>query len=628
MDESFRRYVPRIAAVVPLVLLFGLARDPAPDASARRELASRFRFTRMRLPVLAQSSRTIRNVRPSLAPIAAWISSVGAAVALNDLDGDGYANDVIYVDVRTDQVVVAPVPGSRARFTPFDVLGTPGLIRVSATAPMGSTPVDLDEDGRLDIVVYFWGRSPVAFFRRGAGMTASDFEARELVTPREEWYSNAATFADVDGDGHADLVVGNYFPDGAQLLDPRGTSRAMEMQDSMSRAYNGGRNRILLHARDAAGDVVFRDASYALPPRIAHAWTRAIGAQDLDGDLLPELYFANDFGADRLLRNHSVPGRPSFELVTTPRGFFDPKSKTLGCDSFKGMGVDFADLDGDATPDIFVSNITDPYALEESNLLFLSGGGRYHDASEPLGLSRSGWGWDARFGDFDNDGGAELVQATGFVKGTINRWPELHELAMGNDTLLHSEAAWPRFEAGADLSGSDRNPFFVRDAAGHFHDLARELGVDTNSITRGIATADVDADGRLDFATANQWNGSELFRNCAPHAGNFLLLDLRLPAANASTTMIVDAVPGTPSFAAIGASVRVLTRGRTAIAQVDGGNGHSGKRSHQIHVGLGNARSAEVEIHWRDRSGTVRMTHVHLASGAHTVLLATEKSRS
>src|SRR5207237_7282940 len=121
----------------------------------------------------------------------------------------------------------------------------------------------------------------------------------------------------------------------------------------------------------------------------------------------------------------------------------------------------------------------------------------------------------------------ELVQATGFVKGTINRWPELHELAMGNDTLLHSEAAWPRFEAGADLSGSDRNPFFVRDAAGHFHDLARELGVDTNSITRGIATADVDADGRLDFATANQWNGSELFRNCAPHAGNFLLLDLR-----------------------------------------------------------------------------------------------------
>jgi hypothetical protein len=628
VDDSLRRHLPRIAAVVPLLLLFALARDPSLDAEGRRELASSFRFVRAPLPVLAQSSRSIRNVRSSLAPIAAWISSVGAAIALNDLDGDGDPNDVVYVDVRTDQVVVAPVPGSRSRFTPFDLLDARGAMRIPATAPMGATPIDLDEDGRLDVVVHFWGRSPVAFFRRGAGMTAADFEARELVLPRQEWYSNAVTFADVDGDGHADLVIGNYFPDGAQVLDPRGTSAAMQMQDSMSRAYNGGVNHILLHTRDAGGSVVFRDASYALPPHIARAWTLAIGAQDLDGDLLPELYFANDFGPDRLLHNRSVPGRPSFELVVTRRGFFEPKSKVLGRDSFKGMGVDFADLDGDATPDIFVSNITDPYALEESNLIFLSGGGTYHDASERLGLSRSGWGWDARFGDFDNDGDAELVQATGFVKGTIDRWPELHELAMGNDTLLHREGAWPKFEAGIDLSGYDRNPFFVRDARGRFHDVAHELGVDTNGITRGIATADVDRDGRLDFAIANQWNESELFRNSAPHPGNFLLLDLRLPSAAENTATIVDGHAPAPSFAAIGATVRVSAAGRVATAQVDGGNGHSGKRSHQIHVGLGDARAADVEVRWRDRNGKPRLTRVRLASGAHTLLLATGRSGS
>jgi hypothetical protein len=631
VDESFRRHGLRLAALVPLFLLFALARDPAPDAAARSALAAPFRFTRTRLPVLTPSSRTIRGVRPSLAPIAAWISSVGAGVALNDLDGDGQANDVVYVDVRSDEVVMAPIAGAPGRFAPFDLLRASGAVRLPATAPMGATPIDLDEDGRLDVVVHFWGRSPVAFYRRGAGMTAADFEARELVSPRAEWYSNAATFADVDGDGHADLLVGNYFPDGAQVLDPRGTSRAMQMQDSMSRAFNGGADRILLHARNAHGEVVFRDASYALPPHVAQAWTLAIGAQDLDGDLLPELYFANDFGPDRLLRNHSLPGRPAFELVVARRGFFEPKSKVLGRDSFKGMGVDFADLDGDARPDIFVSNITDPYALEESNFAFLSGGGgvsvsgtAYHDASEPLGLSRSGWGWDARFGDFDNDGGAELVQATGFVKGTIDRWPELHELAMGNDTLLHRERAWPRFEAGADLSGFDRNPFYVRDRDGRFHDVAHELGIDTNSISRGIATADVDGDGRLDFAIANQWNGSELFRNSAPHPGNFLLLDLRLPVAATGTTTIVARAPiaRVPSSAAIGATVRVLTPGRIAIAQVDGGNGHSGKRSHQIHVGLGDARAAEVEVRWRDRTGKLHATRMHLAAGAHTLLLA------
>src|SRR3712207_7095987 len=41
---------------------------------------------------------------------------------------------------------------------------------------------------------------------------------------------------------------------------------------------------------------------------VAHSWTLAVGAADLDGDLLPELYFANDFGPDRLLHNRSQPG--------------------------------------------------------------------------------------------------------------------------------------------------------------------------------------------------------------------------------------------------------------------------------------------------------------------------------
>ena len=48
-------------------------------------------------------------------------------------------------------------------------------------------------------------------------------------------------------------------------------------------------------------------------------------------------------------------------------------------------------------------------------------------------------------------------------------------------------------------------------------------------VTRGIALADVDGDGRLDFAVANQWEPSFLFRNTAPNPGAFLGLHLRLP---------------------------------------------------------------------------------------------------
>ena len=114
----------------------------------------------------------------------------------------------------------------------------------------------------------------------------------------------------------------------------------------------------------------------------------------------------------------------------------------LGRDSFKGMGVDFGDLNNDGRPDIFVSKITQEYGLEESHFVFLSTGrvdlmkegvAPYIDRSESLGLSRSGWGWETRLGDFNNDGPLEALQATGFLKGNVNSWPELHEVVMGND---------------------------------------------------------------------------------------------------------------------------------------------------------------------------------------------------
>ena len=56
-------------------------------------------------------------------------------------------------------------------------------------------------------------------------------------------------------------------------------------------------------------------------------------------------------------------------------------------------------------------------------------------------LARSGWGWDCRLADFDNDGLLEAVQAVGFIKGKVNRWPELQALGTSNDRLIHDPPA-------------------------------------------------------------------------------------------------------------------------------------------------------------------------------------------
>src|SRR4029078_10816330 len=129
--------------------------------------------------------------------------------------------------------------------------------------------------------------------------------------------------------------IGNFFADGARILDAHATVPD-EMQDSMSLAQNGGRKTLLLWKSPAQ----FEEVNGVLDEQSARGWSLAIGAADLDGDLLPEIYFANGFGPDRLLHNVSTPGHPRFELLEGRRSFTTPKSKVLGPDSFKGMGVD------------------------------------------------------------------------------------------------------------------------------------------------------------------------------------------------------------------------------------------------------------------------------------------------
>ena len=59
--------------------------------------------------------------------------------------------------------------------------------------------------------------------------------------------------------------------------------------------------------------------------------------------------------------------------------------------------------------------------------------------------------------------------------------------------------------------------------------------------------------------------------------------------------------------------------------QVDGGNGHSGKRSPDLHFGLGRVPDMtplRVDLRWRDPSGRPLAQTLDLTPGWHTVRLA------
>jgi hypothetical protein len=311
-----RGYARRIAAI--LIVATAAATLYLSDLPADTDLAEspyQFSFSRHPLPeVPGPEKRSFRRTHASLDHITAFMSTVGAAAALNDLDGDGLPNDVCYVDTRTDQVIVAPVPGTGDRYKPFALNANmrEPLFDRETMAPLGCLPGDLDEDGHMDLIVYYAGRTPILFLSRssagGGALSASNFVPVDIIPGGQIWVTGSATLADLDGDGHLELVISNYFSDGSAIYDPQAKT-PVYMPDSFSRAFNGGGLRIyrcVPEIANAERTVACTEVLDALPPSLPKGWGLAIAAYDIDGDLYPELYVANDFGPDR-------PGGPRVE---------------------------------------------------------------------------------------------------------------------------------------------------------------------------------------------------------------------------------------------------------------------------------------------------------------------------
>lgn len=666
-----RRLVPGAIVLALVVSLFFVARLPTTSAGGKEKLAERYRFTEMpiAMPPGYRPTQTVRKVNPAFYSVRAWVSAEGASIALNDLQGNGREDDLCLVDTRTDAVVVthAPTAPQADRFTPF-VLNPAPLPMGTGIAPMGCTPGDFNGDARMDLMVNYWGRTPILFLARSSAATpsAAAFQPVELVPQQSadgayhgpRWNTNAVNVADFDGDGHPDILVTNYFPD-SDVLDPNAPNN-VQMNSSLSDAKNGGEAHVLRWFDATAGDkpsVRYVEAQGAIPYKKATGWTLAASSADLTGDGLPELYLANDFGKDHLFHNVSAPGKIKFDDVEGERGPTTPKSFVIGHDSFKGMGVDFGDLNGTGRFDMVVSNITTAWGIEESNFAWMNqakseaemkrrltaGKAPFKQKARELGMAFKGWGWDVKMGDFRNSGQLDVLMAEGFVKGEINRWPWVQELAMVNDSLLINPRMWPSIQPGDDVAGSQPVAFYARGSrSGAFADISGELGLAVPIPTRGIAMADTRGTGALDLAVARQWGPPAFYANNSPGLGKHLALNLFRPVKDTGDAAGKPGGTGKPGESGesgesgktgmsglgspvYGAVARIRTAdGRTQIAQLDGGGGHSGKRSFQVRFGLGaETGPVTVDLSWRDETGQQRRQTMRLAPGDHDLMLDT-----
>jgi hypothetical protein len=431
---------------------------------------------------------------------------------------------------------------------------------------------DYDSDGRLDIYftngalltdpmpapdarpdkrdARFWNR----LYRQKADGTFEDTTERAGV--RGFGYDMGAAAGDFDADGHTDLYVTAYganilyrnrgdgtFEDVSKKLNAAGggwstsagwfdynndgrldlfVARYMEWDFARGDLYCGEQRpgfRAYCHPDNFKGatnilyrqraDGTFEDVSAAA--RVADPGGKGLGVAfaDFDGDGFTDIIVANDSVRQSLYHNR---GDGTFEDVALVAGVgYDENGKT-----FAGMGVDAADFDNDGRPDIFItalSNETYPLYHNTGEMSF-----NYVTQTSGVGqitLLYSGWG--TRFFDADNDGWRDIFVAQSHVLDTIEKTTSYLKYKQTPLLMRGVPAAKPgephRFaNVSASAGASFRQAYAGRGAA--FGDLDNDGDTD---IVLGVT------DGAplvlLNDGTKNHWLGLSLTGTRSHRAG-------------------------------------------------------------------------------------------------------------
>lgn len=482
---------------------------------------------------------------------------LGSAVAVADYDGDGF-EDIFVTDSCT--TCKNHLYHNNGNFTFTDVAEQAGVAEGN-DADNASTAAlwfDFNNDGRPDLLVVRFGHS-ILYENLGNGKFRDVTKSAGL-----DRYMNAikAIAFDYDNDGYPDLFFGSYF----QPLNIFHPDTPRFFPESFETANNGGGVTVFRNNRNGT----FTEVTDRVGIRTT-GWTLDLGHGDATNDGFEDLYVANDFGTDRFYLNNG-------------NGTFTDKTATaIGFDTRKGMNVDWGDYNNDGWLDIYVTNIYDDYMKECSMLWQNMGDGTFVDVSSEVGTCDTGWGWGAKFVDYDNDGWLDLYVMNGWVSaGKENYVPDIFAMVTRPNVDLTDARNWPPI-GNKSLSGYEKKRLF-HNVGGVFKEEAARHGLDSLKDGRGIAVADFDNDGRLDLFVTNADGEANLYRNILPTGAHW-------------ATFVLE---GTKSNRfAIGAQVRLTAGGKTYLQYVNGGNGFAAQSTTRIHFGLGTlAKIDSVEVRW------------------------------
>ena len=477
----------------------------------------------------AQVSYTHGYTFPLLSPLGAFDEprAIAGGVAAGDYDNDGHIDlYAVRGDIGPNLLFRNLGDGT------FEEVAADADVDLDAVSSSGPIFADIDGDGLLDLLVGGVGGTSVSVFRNEGDKTFEDVTATTGFATGKNTFG--AAFGDYDRDGDLDAVLSHW----ATPMAPGVTSETLWRND-------GSFSFTDVSLESGITAILFDDAF------LGFDLTFTPNFVDIDSDGWLDLLLANDFKQSKVLRNE---GDGTFADYTAPGVITDEN----------GMGAAIGDYDNDGVLDWFVSSIWDPsgstienWGVTGNRLYRGLGDGTFEDVTDVAGVREGFWGWGATFADFDNDGDLDLFHTNGW--GAVTGPP-------------------------TDAFYTDPARFFVSDGEGAFAEQSASLGVVDTGHGRGVVAFDQERDGDLDLFVSNNRGPSRFFRNGLGNEESYLTVRLRGLA---------------PNTQAIGARVYATTDTGTQMREIRAGSNFESQDPAEAHFGLGASNEIfRVRVVW------------------------------